>query len=92
MVNGCQCEEEYTCVNLPESAAGDEAFGPAFWRAEIGFCAYGGVFSCYQAHALEFGEDIAGLEDSFFANSDAPVAFRAARFGGLGRGRCREMR
>ena len=78
MVNGRQREEEQTCVNLPKSAAGDEAFGPAFWRADIGFCAYGGVFCCYQAHALEFGENVAGFEDSFFANSDAPVTFRAA--------------
>lgn len=40
-------EEEEARVDLPECATGDEAFGPAFRGAGVGFRAYAGVFGCY---------------------------------------------
>ncbi len=82
-------EEVDAGVELPEAFARDEHAGPAFAcvaDAVFGVEADGGVFGGYQAHALEFGQEVFAFEDTFAVDVDAPFAFGAAFEGGGGGG------
>ena len=86
-----QGEEEDAGVDLPEGPLADEHFLPAFAGAVVDFRAHAGVFACDEAHAFEFGEEVAPFEDAFAFDVDSPVAFGAGGGGEVGGRACVEV-